>query len=168
MESLALKSIVAIRYGKKNPTKWLYEPHHKKTCMPNANNGTDQPAHPHSLIRTFVVHCLDSIISILAKSKISRLASFWSWAARFESCLVRKPRRQVFSWRGSYTCTIYMYKGDMVNQNVFNHIWNLVWQLQHTQDSDANRISLIYQFLSILQCIVQAKILKYPHVLRNN
>ena len=108
MESLALKSIVAIRYGKKNPTKWLYEPHHKKTCMPNANNGTDHPAHLHSLIRAFVVHCLDSIISILAKSKISRLASFWSWAARFESCLVGNPTdrfsRDVAHIHVLYTC----------------------------------------------------------------
>ena len=37
------------------------------------NKGADQPAHPHSLISTFVVCCLDSIIPILAKSKISRL-----------------------------------------------------------------------------------------------
>ena len=32
--------------------------------MPYANNkGADQPAHPRSLISTFVVRCLDSIIS---------------------------------------------------------------------------------------------------------
>ena len=42
--------------------------------MPYVNNkGADQPAHPCSLISTFVVCCLDSIISIHAKSKISRL-----------------------------------------------------------------------------------------------
>ena len=42
--------------------------------MPYANNkGTDQPVHPRSLISAFVVCCLDSIIRILAKSKISRL-----------------------------------------------------------------------------------------------
>ena len=41
--------------------------------MPYANNkGADQPAHPHSLISAFVVCHLDSIILILAKSKISR------------------------------------------------------------------------------------------------
>ena len=53
----------------------VYEPRHEKTCfMPYANNkGTDQPAHPCSLISTFVVHCLDSLIHILAKSKIPRL-----------------------------------------------------------------------------------------------
>ena len=41
--------------------------------MPYANNkGADQLAHVHSLISTFVVRCLDSIIPTLAKSKISR------------------------------------------------------------------------------------------------
>ena len=53
----------------------IIEPHHEKTClMPYANSkGADQPAHPRCLINTFVVRCLDSIIAILAKSKISRL-----------------------------------------------------------------------------------------------
>ena len=42
--------------------------------MPYANNkGADQPVHPRSLISAFVVRCLDSIIPILAASRISRL-----------------------------------------------------------------------------------------------
>ena len=43
-------------------------PGHAKTClMPYATNkGADQPAHPRSLIGTFVVRCLDSMICILA------------------------------------------------------------------------------------------------------
>ena len=45
----------------------------KALFMPYANNkGADQPAHAHSLISAIVVHCLDSIILILAKSKISK------------------------------------------------------------------------------------------------
>ena len=41
--------------------------------MPFANNkGADQPAHPRSL-SAFVVRCLDSIISVLAITEISRL-----------------------------------------------------------------------------------------------
>ena len=32
------------------------------------NKGADQPAHPRSLIRTFVVRCLDSVICILASA----------------------------------------------------------------------------------------------------
>ena len=42
--------------------------------MAYANNkGADQPAHPRSLISTFVVRFLDSIIPLLAISEISRL-----------------------------------------------------------------------------------------------
>ena len=37
------------------------------------NKGANQPAHPHSLISTFVVHCWDSIVSVVAMYKISRL-----------------------------------------------------------------------------------------------
>ena len=50
-------------------------PGHAKMCvMPYANNkSADQAAHLCSLISTFVVLCLDSIIPILAKSKISGL-----------------------------------------------------------------------------------------------
>ena len=47
--------------------------HAKMYLMPYANNkGADQPAHPRSLISTFVVGCLDSMICILALSKVSR------------------------------------------------------------------------------------------------
>ena len=42
--------------------------------MPYVNNkGTEQSAHPRSLISTFVVHCLDSIIPLLAIGAISSL-----------------------------------------------------------------------------------------------
>ena len=47
-------------------------PGHVKTClMPYANNkGADQPAHPRSLISTFIVRCLDSTMCILGISKV--------------------------------------------------------------------------------------------------
>ena len=56
-------------------TPLLYGPGHAKMClMPYANNkGADQPAHLRSLISTFAVHCLDSMICILAISKVSRI-----------------------------------------------------------------------------------------------
>ena len=42
--------------------------------MPYANNkGADQPAHPRSLISAFVIHCLDSIISLVSISEVSSL-----------------------------------------------------------------------------------------------
>ena len=49
-----------------------YGPGHAKTClMSYANNkGADQPAHPRSLISTFVVRYLDSMICILAISNV--------------------------------------------------------------------------------------------------
>ena len=43
--------------------------------LPYANNkGADQPAHPRNLISAFVIHCLDSIISLVS---IAKIASFW-------------------------------------------------------------------------------------------
>ena len=60
--------------------------------MPYANNkGTDQPAHPHSLISSFAVRCLDSIIYLVSILTISWLTSFWSWAGQFESYPVKNP-----------------------------------------------------------------------------
>ena len=43
-------------------------------CVLYANNkGADQPAHPRSLISAFVVHCLDSVMSLVSVTKISSL-----------------------------------------------------------------------------------------------
>ena len=53
---------------KKHCTSFHFEPRHEKTflCHMRANNkGADQPAHPRSLISTFVVRCLDSIIYLV-------------------------------------------------------------------------------------------------------
>ena len=79
-------------------------PGHAKTClMPYANNkGADQPAHPRSLISTFVVRCLDGMRGILAIQSFKILASFCSWTGWFECYLVENPRRPVFLWRGSF------------------------------------------------------------------
>ena len=53
----------------------LYGPGHAKMClMSYANNkGADQPAHPRSLISTFVVRCLDRIMALVSISENSRL-----------------------------------------------------------------------------------------------
>ena len=50
------------------------EPHHEKTCLLSYANKkyVDQAAHPHSLISTFVVRYLHSIIPLPEASKISR------------------------------------------------------------------------------------------------
>ena len=57
-----------------SPGLLLVGPGHAKMClMPYANNkGADQTAHPHSLISAFVVRFLDSIISLVSRSEISR------------------------------------------------------------------------------------------------
>ena len=46
----------------------------RKRVMSYANNkGTDQPAHPRSLISALVVRCLDSVMSLVSVTKISNL-----------------------------------------------------------------------------------------------
>ena len=47
--------------------------HAKMYLMACANNkGADQPVHPCRLISTIIVRCLDSMMCILAMSKVSR------------------------------------------------------------------------------------------------
>ena len=43
-----------------------FEPGHEKTCLTSY-------AHPRNLISTFVVHCLDSVMSLVSVTKISSL-----------------------------------------------------------------------------------------------
>ena len=52
----------------------IAEPRHEKMClMSYANNkGADRPAQLRILISAFVVHCLDSIISLDSIAEISR------------------------------------------------------------------------------------------------
>ena len=45
----------------------------RKPVLPYVNKDADQPAHPHSLISAFVIHCLDSIIPLVSIPKISSL-----------------------------------------------------------------------------------------------
>ena len=65
------------------------------------NKGADQPAHSHSLISTFVVRCPFNIILLVSISSL-RLPSVCGCAEHFWVYPGRKPRRQVFSWWGSY------------------------------------------------------------------
>ena len=69
---------------------YIYKPRHQKTCFSHMCT-TKVQISLRSLTSTFVVHHLDSIISILPVSKISRLATFCSWVAQFESYLVGIP-----------------------------------------------------------------------------
>ena len=54
--------------------------------------GTDQPAHSQSLISTFIVCCLDSIIPLVSFIRnFKTLTSFCGCAGRFVSYLVANP-----------------------------------------------------------------------------
>ena len=87
------------------------ESHH----LPYANNkDTDQPVHPHSLISTFVVRRLDSIIPRPALAEISRLylvseaeqtglSLTWSKTPKTGFLVTRlKYQRYLFFWLGSF------------------------------------------------------------------
>ena len=61
-----------------DPLHYIIGPQPKKTCLWwfAKNKGADQPAHPHSLIRAFVIQLLESFISKLqAKFQLSSLVS---------------------------------------------------------------------------------------------
>ena len=64
--------------------QFLYRPGRAKACrMTYANTkSADQTVHPHSLIIAFVVRCLDSMVYILAKSKVSTNSSQLLWLTR--------------------------------------------------------------------------------------
>ena len=51
----------------------------RKPVLPYANSkGADQPVHPCSLIRAFVIRCLDSIISVVSICNLKPLANLCS------------------------------------------------------------------------------------------
>ena len=87
-------------YAYTEASRYEYGHRQEKTCPRGfANNkGADQPAHKRSLISAFIIRLLESIVSRLASSEISRnfLASLCSWKRRLvETSLYRKPRRLV-------------------------------------------------------------------------
>ena len=85
----------------KNIGSLRYEPHPQENLfMPYANNnGADQPAHACSLISTFVVRCLDSIILLVSISEISGLylafvGSHMAETGFLMTCLYYEPREK--------------------------------------------------------------------------
>ena len=79
-----------------------------KPVLPHANNkGTDQPAHPRSLISAFFVRCLDSIIPLVSISEISSFyLAFFGCTGRFVSYLVANPEDR-FSRDEAYLSVCY-------------------------------------------------------------
>ena len=87
--------------------------------LPYANDkGADQPAHLHSVIGAFVVHCLACIIPILPISKIWRLASFCNWAAWFEPYLVANPKDRFSRDTAHVFCKFCCATSSMVFQEI--------------------------------------------------
>ena len=83
------------------------------------NKGTDQPAHPCSLISTFVVRCLESIIPLVYISEISRL-QLASVAAQAGLCLIwsQTPKTGFLMTRLIYYCK------NKKNSDTRNNCWN--------------------------------------------
>ena len=73
-------------------TKPAYGPRRDITCLHRlANNtGADQPAHPRSLISTFVIQLIESIIHV-PRTYFNFLGGLSSWGGWFESHFVRHP-----------------------------------------------------------------------------
>ena len=70
--------------------------------MPFANNkAADQPVQSDQCLYYSLPRYYN--ISSFYIQNFKTLASFWRRADRFESYLVGNPRRQVFSWRSSYS-----------------------------------------------------------------
>ena len=79
----------------------------KNMFLPYANKkGADQPAHPRSLISTFVVRCRDSMIPLLAIAETSRLQLVSVAEHAGLSLTLSETPKKVFSWRGSFLKTV--------------------------------------------------------------
>ena len=80
-------------------TSWEY------LFLPYVNNkGAHQPAHPQSLISTFVVHCLDSIITCLIQV-FKTLAGLCNLAGWLESYLLANPEDRVYRDEAHFRAT---------------------------------------------------------------
>ena len=98
--------------------------------MSYANNkGTDQPAHPRSLISAFVVRCLDSVMSLVSVTKISSLllASVAEQASL--SLTWSETPEDTFSHDGAHIFSFY-YQAIYI---ITIHIkWNISYNLHFT------------------------------------
>ena len=114
--------------------------------MPYANNkAADQPAHSRSLISTFVIRSLDSIISILKIQKFTTSAGLCSLADGFESWLVGNPEKR-FARDEAYL-------GDVSQMSVLHILsWDCWRQCQGGHWSGKSQGNLIFpQGQGILQ-----------------
>ena len=115
-----------------------YQPHHEKTCFSqqHANNkSADQPAHPRSLISTFVVCCLDSIIPLVSRSEISSL--YIAYVQAGLSLTWSKTPKTGFLLTRLIPCLVYRTPYCRIPQSTFSYWrsahpvdhwgWNVLW-----------------------------------------
>ena len=98
--------------------------------MPYANNkGADQPVHPHSLIRTFDVCCLDTIISLVSISKISSLYLVSATEQTSSSLTWWQPLKTGFLVTGlifqKYNVVNTTIKSSQENTDLINFVWSV-------------------------------------------
>ena len=92
--------------------------------IPYANNkGTDQPAHPRSLISAFVVRCLDSIIHLVSIFEISRLRHSLLLSRLVWVYLVGNPEDKFSRDEAPFFC----FKWTRVDKNAMNGAFGDCW-----------------------------------------
>ena len=74
LQNWCSKYFTCLHYQKNTPDSSIWASSWQNLSYANANNkSANQPMHPRSLISTFVVHCWDNTVSVVATYKISRL-----------------------------------------------------------------------------------------------
>ena len=99
----------------------------RKPVLSYANNkGADQPVHPRSLISTFVVHCLDSIIPLVPISEISSL--YLAPKAEQAGLSLTWLRTPVFSWWDSnlFVTSSKLHSSSLLDETLTSRIHDLV------------------------------------------
>ena len=138
--------------------------------MPYVNNRyADQPAHPRSLIRTFVVRYLDSIIPILAESKISSLqlvsvakqaglSLTWSETPKTGFLVTRFRFNQTFVAVGSDT--VHLDRFSCSASVLFKSLWSwLTWLVWRSRYDPAHEIMALFVLRKL---ILQSRMRSHP------
>ena len=121
----------------------------------------DQPAHPHSLISAFVVHCLDSVMSLVFVTKISSLmlASVaeqaglsLTWSETPED-MFSHDEAHIHWWWFTFMC------------KVIGLVWaNLTIILEFEDTSDLNKCTRTSIYASLtyhLECVLTSSFVPY-------
>ena len=93
-ESAKMDTIFHKKLSKESMYSLIYGPQREKTCFRwfGNNTGSDQPAHPRSLISAFVIRFLENIICKLATGEISTFCSWGDWFCHDEAHILDDVR----------------------------------------------------------------------------